>query len=385
MPHSSAPRRPLRLLLVGPVPPPFGGIGRGLLLLKSWLEKRGDIEFRILNIAPRGRGAADSGLWKRVFLGAVQMPVDAAKFVVRVLIDRPAVIHLKTSASLALIRDVAISVFSGIFRTPFVYHIHMGRLPQIAARNGWEWHFISFVLRRAAAVVVLDQASEKAACACPGVRLVTRVPNAVEPDAAKAGGVKAPTRSVSKLAVFLGWVVPTKGMDELIEAWNAAADEAWELLIIGPGEEAYIRDLRSRVCPGAKVTFVGEVPHGTALELLGGAEAFIFPSYSEGFPNAVLEAMAASLAIAATPVGAIAEILDFGGPTPCGLEVPVGEPAALTGALRTLMGNDALRAELGHRARMKVETAYYPDVVFPRLLSLWTAAVAAARRPEGKE
>jgi glycosyltransferase involved in cell wall biosynthesis len=380
MNESSTADRPLRLLLVGPVPPPFGGIGRGLLMLKAWLEGREDVDFRILNIAPRGRGAADSGLWKRVVFGGAQVLEDAPKFVVRLLADRPAVVHLKTSASLALIRDVALAVCSGIFRTPFIYHIHMGRLPQIAARKGWEWRLISFVLRRAATVVVLDQASEEAARTCRGVRMVTRIPNAVEPASAEGGDTLHATRPGMKRAVFLGWVVPTKGTGELIEAWNAAADETWELLVVGPGDEAYIRDLQSRVRPGAKVRFPGEVLHGEALEILKSADAFVFPSHSEGFPNAVLEAMAASLAIASTPVGAIAEILGFGGSEPCGLEVPVGDPAALEEALRTLMRDEALRTELGRRARRKVETAYRPDVVFPRLLALWTAAAARPRR-----
>jgi len=79
---------------------------------------------------------------------------------------------------------------------------------------------------------------------------------------------------------------------------------------------------------------------------------FAMPSRSEGLPMALLEAMAYGMAVAATEVGGIPEVLDSGEE---GLLVPSEQPAALADALCRLADDSALRQRLAQGARSRVE------------------------------
>jgi len=82
------------------------------------------------------------------------------------------------------------------------------------------------------------------------------------------------------------------------------------------------------------------------------ADVFVLPSYKEGFTNALVEAMASKLAIAATDVGGNAEALEDGR---CGLIVPPGDVDKLTDEVEGLVKDEARRRTLGDSARARAE------------------------------
>ena len=85
------------------------------------------------------------------------------------------------------------------------------------------------------------------------------------------------------------------------------------------------------------------------------ADILLLASFSEGISIAVLEGMAMGLAVVASDVGGMREMLSDGAE---GLLVPPGDPAALCHALERLAGDPALRAALGARARARVEERF---------------------------
>jgi len=97
---------------------------------------------------------------------------------------------------------------------------------------------------------------------------------------------------------------------------------------------------------------VGRVPD--AERYLGAADVFVLPSRAEGFSNALLEAMASSLACVATDVGGNAEALADG----AGVIVPAGDEGALAAALAGLLDDEDERRRLGTAARRRAEGAF---------------------------
>lgn len=102
----------------------------------------------------------------------------------------------------------------------------------------------------------------------------------------------------------------------------------------------------------------------------------LLPSFSEGFPNTLLEGMSAGLAVIATRVGAVPEVVEHGR---TGLLMEPGDTDTLVGHLRRLCDDPTLRAALGAAARRLVTQRYDLDVVMRRFAGIWQPGLA---RPE---
>ncbi|MFV2177478.1 glycosyltransferase family 4 protein [Actinomadura sp. LOL_016] len=198
------------------------------------------------------------------------------------------------------------------------------------------------------------------------VRIV-RIPNAV-PD--MPGG---PSRRTGKVVLAAGRLVQNKRFDLLIEAFAPIAAEHpdWTLRIFGAGaRRGALRDLV------AERGLTGRVEVRPASRRLPAemenAAIYALTSRREGMPMVVIEAMTKGLAVVSTdcPHGP-REMIDSGRD---GLLVPVDDAAALTAALRALIGDDALRDRLGEEARRSAR-AYDPA----RVAARWTALLADLR------
>jgi glycosyltransferase involved in cell wall biosynthesis len=237
------------------------------------------------------------------------------------------------------------------------------------------------VLRLADAVLVLSsELEEYLGRAIPGLR-VERIGNMVterERELEPAGEPLLPPRREPCRILFVGHRMPLKGLAELAEA--VLGLEGCELAVVG-GEAGGAIDaaadrrmadalarLRSRGC----LVETGPVSPEQATRSYREADVFALPTHREGFPNTLLEAMAAGLPCIATAVGAIPEMLEGD----CGILVPVGDVGALREALAGLIGNAALRARLGQSARERVAERYALEAVMRRYRALYLELAA---------
>jgi glycosyltransferase involved in cell wall biosynthesis len=336
----------------------------------SWLEGRPDVTLRLVDIAPRWR-RINVSVPKRLVGACLQGVRDALRVLVQLVTFRPHVIHLVNSGALASVRVLVLACMAIPFRVPVVQSMHFGTIPEQIQRNGPAWWLLLLAMRLAHKVVVIDPQTELALRGVLPAGKLVFLPNGIalgELDyttACPAGG----TRTV----YFLGWVIPAKGIQELMEAWRMIGQSGWELIVAGPGEEVYRREVVEHAGPNASVRFLGELSQEKGWDWMRRADVFVLPSHTEGFPNVILEAMAAGKAIVATRVGAIPEMLDDKTAGPCGLLIDSRDPKSLAEALRRLMDDTPLRAELGRRAREKVQSHYDIRVVYPQYLEVWKA------------
>jgi glycosyltransferase involved in cell wall biosynthesis len=151
--------------------------------------------------------------------------------------------------------------------------------------------------------------------------------------------------------VGMGRLSPEKGFDLLVRAAGMARTP-FRLLILGEGkEERTLRDLTGRLGISGRVQFVGF--RRNPYPLLGKASIFVLPSRYEGFPNALVEAMALGVPCVATrcPTGP-EEILTEG---VNGLLVPMENATALAEAIDRLLNDSSLRQRLGYAAVERVK------------------------------
>jgi glycosyltransferase involved in cell wall biosynthesis len=189
------------------------------------------------------------------------------------------------------------------------------------------------------------------------------VPNAVKPPTALATPFKDGVGSPRIVAA--GRLHPKKGFDVLIAALAILHErgQAFGCEIAGEGDErARLEGLITQHGLGERVRLVGWRSDVSAFLATG--DVFAFPSYQEGFPLVLLEAMAVGLPVASAaipgPVEMIADGVD-------GVLVPPGDPAALAEALAGLIAAPEKATALGVAARAKVLEDYGPRSLKRRL------------------
>ncbi len=203
---------------------------------------------------------------------------------------------------------------------------------------------------RAAAIVVQTEAIARWA------RRRFRVPVVILPNPVRlagAAGALAPGEDAPKRLIAVGRLVRQKGFDLLIAAFATIAGRHpdWMLAIYGEGAERARLEAQIAACGLSDRV----VLKGVCKQMEGvyaGADVFVLPSRFEGYPNALIEALAAGCPVVATDCpGATAEILGRGR---FGMLVPPEDADALAAALDRVMSDAALRARYAAQAREAV-------------------------------
>ena len=171
-------------------------------------------------------------------------------------------------------------------------------------------------------------------------------------------------RKRPKRLLFLSRIHAKKGLDLLVPAWGKLTKEFpdWELLIVGPDEGGYQAMVEKMIadCGCGETCWIHPAVSGAEKHaLLRTADLFVLPSYSEGFPMAVLEAAAHRIPVVQTDECNFPELTAAGGAWECR-----PERDAVEAALReALTAEDAERAERGLRGRELVEKSYSWDQI----------------------
>jgi L-malate glycosyltransferase len=202
----------------------------------------------------------------------------------------------------------------------------------------------------------------------PADRIVV-LPNAV--DTARFGGRRAPRAAGAPFtAVFVGRLVPEKGLATLLEAWASAfgGRKDVRLRLVGGGRlEEQLREQTRALGIAEEVEFLG---HQDKVEdILAMADVGVLPSTIEGLSNTLLEFMASGLPTIASRVSGSEDFVVTG---KNGWLFDVGDAAALAAHLREAAAMEPeARAALGRRARADVEAASALDRVVGCLLDLY--------------
>ncbi len=331
-----------RVLHMGPDPEIGGGMAAALrALLASPLANRYE-----LDVIPTYRSAEPLQRFA-VYCAAL---VRLAGWSLR---GRGRIVHIHTTVRGSMYRKSICALVAKALRRKVLLHVHSGAgevAGFAASRNR-----ISLVLFRAAfaasdVVLAVSSASAAALERAYGLTGVTVVPNAA-PSVPRFKREPAPSGEL-RVAYLGGFANQAKGGDVLLEALALALprDPRLRVTLAGPG------DLPPRgeelIARQPALKWAGWLDSTAKDELLRAVAVFVMPSRSEGLPMALLEAMAYGIAIVATDVGGIPEVVD---PGVDALLVPPERPDALADALGTLAADAPLRERLAAAARNRAE------------------------------
>lgn len=280
------------------------------------------------------------------------------------------VVHLSSSASIGLIRDLSLIRIARKHKVKAVIHFHFGRIPDIFERKNWEYYLLSYLLKRIDHVIVMDQKSFEVLNA-QGVRNLSFVPNPVSQEAiCLAEKYEHLPKNINTI-LFIGHVLESKGVFDLVEACKDL--DGFKLVFVGkiPSD-----DIKHQICAIAstgsvEVFFKGMLSYEDTIKELKASSLFVLPSHSEGFPNVVLEAMACSRPIISTTVGAIPQILDIGNNDPCGICVPPQCVGQLKDSIYKLIQDEEIAQRYAANAYERVMRCYTIDKVWEQLVYTW--------------
>ena len=304
---------------------------------------------------------------------------------------RPRVVYAFLSQNATgFIRDAVIILTAWIFRTSIVVQFHGGNFGNFYAHAGTLWQsLIRFVIGRLNCLLLLaDRFRPQFQGLVPAERIhVMRNPV----DLASFDRVECSRNSSNGVftILFVGLLSPAKGFVDLLRAvprvlecvpdarflfageWleserNILFGESGQRLDFDP---RVVRDLWENACRryGSQLKYLGIISGEEKNATFKSADVFVLPSYSEGLPMAVLEAMAASLPVVVTPVGALPEILEA---EVNAKFVPCGDAEVLAQALIDLARNPVVRRHMGIANRRLVETRFTPGIVSAQLAEI---------------
>lgn len=191
---------------------------------------------------------------------------------------------------------------------------------------------------------------------------ITVLPNAVSVPA--AGEKKYGQQKI----LFLGRLCKEKGIEELL-AVMPGLKEKYPSLHLYLGGNWQDKELEEMIKSYHDyITWLGWVSGEEKKEYLAECDIFVLPSYFEGQPVSVLEAMAAACAVVASGTGGIPQMVREG---ETGILIEPRDKASLQSGLEKLLGDSQLCRQLGERARQKVEMEFSAESNINRLLSIY--------------
>jgi glycosyltransferase involved in cell wall biosynthesis len=241
--------------------------------------------------------------------------------------------------------------------------------PELAMPNRWSSLFAHRVLANSSGVAGLLVREE----GVPWKKIV-EIPNFLSENAFEVEGeaqrvAQRRAWGLPERAFAIGIVArlaPVKNHGLLLRAL-AQLDTRFHLVAIGDGpSRAELEELARRLGIESRVHFVGEAvsPHNLHQFL----DVSVLCSLSEGFPNSLIEAMAAARPVVSTLVGGVTDAVTHG---VTGILVPADGPAPLVDALQTLEADPLLRARLGEAGRDAVRTKFGQERVIEKLTALY--------------
>ena len=156
--------------------------------------------------------------------------------------------------------------------------------------------------------------------------------------------------------LYVGYLREAKGVQHVVRILPELLAERADLqfLVVGRGEyEAPLRALVQQMGLEKTVQFAGPVPNDRLCPYYSSADVHVLPSYAEGMPSVVLEALACNVPSVGTRVGGVVDLLDGG----AGLLVPPHDEPALRDALRRVL-TGTFRIDAGQRARKLKEHSF---------------------------
>lgn len=250
---------------------------------------------------------------------------------------------------------------------PVVLHLRGSDINVYPYRDPWTMRLTRYALRRADSIIaVSSDLAEKATAIAQPRHPIETVYAGCDLDLfqrdEKAGAAARQRLGIPidcTAFVYVGNLLREKGAFDLLSAFCRLvrrSERCAHVLFVGDGEQRQqLESDASTYNLQDRTHFVGAVEQGDIPTLLSASDVFVLPSWHEGLPNALIEAMSCGLPAVATAVGGIPEVIEDG---ISGILVPRQAEEELLNALEHLLSDPGARERMGQSAREAVKQRF---------------------------
>lgn len=345
----------MKVLLISPLPPPVGGdstwakkyieyykqIGRPISIVNtSVIGKRAQNVEDASSITEELKRAI--GIWKNLWH-------ELSGF-------KPDIVHMNTNCSpKGIIRDYISAVILSFRRVPFIVHCRCNVQDQLGESKIGKYYFKKLAAK-SKAVIALNSNSLNYVSTNTDKKAII-IPNFIDSEYIRTEN-KSISESINTI-LFVGHIRKSKGIEEIFEAARNYSNKTF--ILVGP----ITKEIDEKNAPG-NVQLMGNQNPEQVKVLLDTSDVFLFPSYTEGFANALLEAMARGLPCIASDVGANQDMLEEAG----GIIIPPKNTASIISAI-SVMEDKKMRSGMSQWNVQKVKTNYSVETVVEILQELY--------------
>lgn len=370
-----------KVMIIGPVPPPPGGVATLThTLLNSSLKDRYSLS--VLDISKKKKMRYTTG-GVPSFLSPFYLLIHLIKLNYLLYKEKATIIHLQSTSDIGFLRDSLFIMFGILWKKRIICHFH-GALAEeyLIFKYNILRSYFRFIMNYVDVFIPLSKSfALEFDSLIPQTKKIV-IPNFISQVAPKEfNPVKENFKSEITI-LFVGRLSEKKGIYDLLKAAVILKDVPYICFqLAGLGEtEADEKRIASELDKNnikRKVNLLGYIQGQEKANLFASSDIFVLPSYTEVFPMVILEAMSAGMPVIATPVGAIPDIIEE---DVNGFIVPQGNYQLLAEKILYLVRNPQKRIEMGRNNFQKFKQEYSVEINVDRIDKIYQSLLQPCKR-----
>lgn len=357
----------MKVLMVGNDPSVKGGITSVIGQLLSYDWSKHNVEMMFVPTYVEGNNIKKVAFFSKAYLRIERELKN----------HRPDVVHIHMSYKGSFVRKFAIHKLCKKYSIPDIIHLHGSEFQKwYDGTTASQKKQIKTLLKECDAFVVLGEKWNK-------------VVKTIEPDTNTVvvyNTVSIPNVSTYWMQPFkilyLGVLIKRKGVSDLLKAISLLSSEVSsnkvQFIIAGNGEE---EETLRKQCKDLEITnlvsFLGWVDGERKIKLLSECQMFVLPSYNEGLPVSILEAISYGMPVVSTDVGDISSAVHDG---ENGYLVLPGDVETLKDRLLKLINNRDLFEDMSQKSKLIATTSFSDTNYYDTILELYEECVLNGRK-----
>lgn len=280
-------------------------------------------------------------------------------------------VHIHMSQKASFFRKLIFILLAKVGHKKILLHCHGSRFDQFYQKgSSWEKALIRWGFSLCDIIITLSPQWKEFYAQVAEPSKVMVLENAIPAELFRKSPEIEKRIPGESIILFAGEVGERKGAYDLLSIVPelVAIAPKTRVLLAGNGDPAKIGTLIKSLQIEGVIQWVGWCNPEDLIRLYHQAQIFVLPSYHEGLPMAILEAMACGLPVVSTRVGGIPEVIEDG---ENGFLINPGDRQALLAAISTLLADGPLRAAMGSKNIEKIREKYDIPIYVQKLQHIY--------------